>query len=272
MVRGLVLLLLQSSFSSVFAGILAQFRTPLGNIEVELLSEDKPVTVENFLRYVGRGGYTNMFVHRWVPGFVIQGGGYHTAVISTRTVIDSVSREAAIPNEYSVGRTFSNTYGTLAMARVSGLTNSASSEWFFNLRDNRELDTVDGGFTVFGRVVSGTNVLNRFNNLSATNGIYRLQLEAPLNDLPVLSQTPTFNDLVYVDISLLKVHVESVSAGAEISWRSVSNRLNHIEFSEAFPPSWQALVTTNGTGGWHRFVDPAARGRSRFYRVRVDYP
>jgi len=268
---GIVFLMLSTGFASCQAGTLAQFRTPLGDIEVELFREDKPVTVENFLRYVGNGAYTNLFMHRWVPGFVVQGGGYHTAVISNRTVIDAVSRQPAIPNEYGVGRTFSNTYGTLAMARVSGLTNSASSEWFFNLRDNRELDAVDGGFTVFGRVLRGTNVLNRFNNVSATNGIYRLLLEAPLNELPVLSQTPTFNDLVYVDISLLQLQVVPVPGGAALSWRSISNRPNHIEFSEAASSPWRILVTTNGNGGMLRFLDAGARGQTRFYRVRVDY-
>lgn len=254
------------------AGTLAQFRTTLGDIDVELFSDDKPVTVENFSRYVKSGAYTNMFFHRWVPGFVIQGGGYFVTVISNKTVIDSVPRLGTITNEYAMGRTFSNTYGTIAMARVGGATNSATSEWFFNLGDNRALDAVDGGFTVFGRVLRGTNVLNRFNNTSVSNGVYRLQLQVPLNELPVLSTTPAFQDLIYVDISLLKVQVAAALAGgAEISWMSVSNRPNHIEYTEVLPPRWQSLLATNGTGGLLRFVDSEARGRARFYRVRVDY-
>ena len=264
--------LLSISLARCEAGTLAQFRTALGDIEVELFSEDKPVTVENFLSYVRRGAYTNMFLHRWVPGFVVQGGGYYSTVISNTAVIDALPRFGTITNEYGAGRTFSNTYGTLAMARVAGGTNSATSEWFFNLANNRELDAVDGGFTVFGRVLRGTNILNRFNSTSLTNGIYQLQLGGPLNELPVLSAKPSFRDLLYVDISPLRVQVAAaLSGGAEISWMSVSNRPNQIEFSEALPLRWQNLFATNGTGGMLRFVDPGVRGRTRFYRVRVDY-
>ena len=268
----IILALAGSNLSMCQAGTLAQFRTTLGEIDVELLGEDKPATVENFLHYVRSGAYSNMFLHRWAPGFVIQAGGYYATVISNKSVIEAVPRRAAIPNEYAVGRTFSNTYGTLAMARVGGATNSATSEWFFNLQDNRALDAVDGGFTVFGRVLRGTNVLNRFNNTSGTNGIYLLRLDSPLNELPVLSMTPSFKDLIYIDISLLKVQVApALTGGAEISWTSISNLPNRIEFSDAPPFRWQNLLTTNGTGGLLRFMDTDARGRTRFYRVRVDY-
>ena len=62
--------------SSVFAnaGTLCQIRTRFGTMEVELYDEDKPVTVANFKRYVQSGSWTNMFIQRWEPGFVIQGG------------------------------------------------------------------------------------------------------------------------------------------------------------------------------------------------------
>src|SRR5437667_106759 len=58
------------------AGTLAQFRTTWGDIDVELYDQDKPVTVQNFMRYVKRGVYTNMFLHRCLPGFIVQGGGF----------------------------------------------------------------------------------------------------------------------------------------------------------------------------------------------------
>lgn len=258
--------------SPSFAGTLAQFRTPLGNVDVELFSEDKQVTVENFLRYVDSGAYTKMFLHRWVPGFVVQGGGYFVTTVTNKTVIEVIPHATSIVNEFSVGRKFSNTYGTLAMARVSGQTNSANSEWFFNLANNSDLDSVDGGFTVFGRVLGGTNLLERFNNISQTNGIFILQSNPPLDELPVLSATPSFQDLIYVDISPWRVHVEpDPKLGAAISWLSISNRPNHIEFTESLPPQWQTLLTTNGTGASFRYVDSGALDRNRFYRVRVDY-
>src|SRR3954469_7620707 len=61
---------------SIEGGTLAQFRTVFGDIEVELYDQDKPVTVQNFIQYVQSGRYQDMFAHRIVPGFVIQGGGY----------------------------------------------------------------------------------------------------------------------------------------------------------------------------------------------------
>ena len=260
------------SFSSAQAGTLAQFRTRLGDLEVELFDQDKPVTVENFLRHVRSGAYTNVIIHRWVPGFVIQGGGYYVTTRSNTTIIDAIARQPAITNEYAVGRKFSNTYGTLAMARVGGMTNSATSEWFINLGNNAGLDAVDGGFTVFGRVLSGTNLLNRFNNTATSNGVFLARLGSPLNELPVLSPTPGYQDLIYVDISLLRVQVLSRSnGGKEIRWTSVSNRLNHLETSDTLPPRWQNLATTNGTGGSVTFTDTDTRSSTRFYRVRVDY-
>src|SRR5215212_836009 len=99
------------------AATLATFRTTLGTMEVEFYDEDKPVTVSNFVKYVTSGRFTNEFVQRWAPGFVIQGGGY--AVTNTPNGLDLTPIEpfGTITNEYSVGRPFSNTYGTIAMAR-----------------------------------------------------------------------------------------------------------------------------------------------------------
>jgi cyclophilin family peptidyl-prolyl cis-trans isomerase len=259
---------------SIWAGTLAEFRTPLGEMDVELYDADKPATVQNFIRYVQSGNYSNMFFHRWVPGFIIQGGGFYTADRhTTNAIIKDVVTFADITNEYSVGKTYSNLYGTLAMARVSGQTNSANSQWYFNLTNNGFLDTVDGGFTVFGRVVLGTNVLNRFNLTSTNNGIYGYNIGAPLDQMPVLSNNPGYEDLVYVDITLLHVQVErNLRGGAAVSWQSVSNQLNHVQFTTKIPPVWTELASTNGNGSVLRILDPAAGATNRFYRVTVDYP
>jgi cyclophilin family peptidyl-prolyl cis-trans isomerase len=258
--------------AQTFAGTLVQFRTPLGTLDVELFDEAKPITVRNFLRYVQSGVYTNMFLHRWAPEFVVQGGGFVVAARGNTNVFEAVPNFGSISNEYNAGRTLSNSFATLAMARLGGVTNSATSQWFFNLGNNSFLDSVDGGFTVFGRVLRGTNVLNRFNNTTLTNRIFVLPLGDPFNELPVLSVTPTFRDLVYVDISLLNIQTASLPNGQrEISWTSISNRPNHVEFTTAFPPSWQPLLSTNGTGALMRALDTNRTGTSRFYRVRVDY-
>ena len=226
-----------------WAGTLAQFRTVFGDIEVELFDQDKPVTVKNFIRYVQSGTYSNMFIHRCDPNFVIQGGGFFVANrFTTNQSLAAINTFGTITNEFNAGRRLSNTYGTIAMARQGGLTNSATSQWFFNLTNNVFLDAIDGGFTVFGQVVSGTNVLNRFKTFKAsspTNTIFNLSLSlgGSFGELPVLTTNLTFSDLIYADISLLNVQVKLLADNArEISWNSVSNALHHVEFTTNLPP------------------------------------
>ena len=262
------------------AGTLAQFRTVFGDIEVELYDQDKPVTVQNFIRYVQSGVWSQMFIHRCEPNFVIQGGGYYVANRSTTNqFISSVTNYGTIVNEFAVGRRFSNVYGTIAMAKQSGNTNSATSQWFFNLKDNLSLDIADTNnlFVVFGHVVGGTNALNAFNTFSpasTTNIIVNLAsaLGDAFGELPLLTSAKTYSDLLYVDVTLLHVQVaSSANEAREISWNSVSNLTNYLEFTTALPPSWQTLVSTNGTGGTLRVLDAVAAAPIRFYRVRVDY-
>jgi cyclophilin family peptidyl-prolyl cis-trans isomerase len=265
---GLVLVFSQGSS----AGTLAQFRTSLGVIDVELFEQEKPVTVHNFVRHVESGLYTNMFFHRWVPGFVVQGGGFFTAErAGAAPAIHPVPTFAPILNEYGQGPTLSNTEGTLAMARVGGNTNSATSQWFFNLADNPGLDNIDGGFTVFGRVLRGHDVLAKFKQ--SGNGVFRVNLGGALSELPVLVPAdPTYEDLVYVDIQLLEVKWQLNRAGQqEIVWNSVAGRPNHIEYSDTFPQLWRTLTTVEGTGETMRITDDSASSGARFYRVRIDY-
>lgn len=256
---------------------LAQIHTPLGDLLVALYDTDKPVTVANFRQYITSGRFGDSFVQRWEPGFVIQGGGFFVADrFGPNPLFDYVPTFGNITNEYSAGRIVSNTYGTIAMARVGGQTNSASSQWFFNLANNARLDTVDGGFTVFGHVAAGTNVLNRFNNTAATNGIWRVAVtgEASLQKLPILSPTPSYSVLVYTDFSLPawpQVHLAVEGGGARrLSWNSFSNFVNHLEFAPSLPPVWQTLVSTNGTGQTMQITDTGSGVAGGFYRVRVE--
>lgn len=278
--RAILLCLLLAVLSPVRAGTLAQFRTVFGDIEVELYDQDKPVTVQNFIRYVKSDVWRDMFVHRCDTNFVIQGGGYSVASRgTTNQFIASVTNYGSIVNEFGAGRRFSNVYGTISMAKLAGNTNSASSQWFFNLNDNTFLDAPDTNnlFTVFGHVVRGTNVLNVFKTFSRstpTNAVadLRFVLGGAFGELPLLTTNATYNDLIYVDVSLLNVQVRRAGNGdLEISWNSVSNRLNHVEFTTDFPPDWQPLASTNGTGSAMQVADPTATDSFRFYRVRVDY-
>jgi len=254
---------------------LALFRTSVGDMLVELYDSDKPVTVQNFKTYVGGGHYQDVFLHRWVPGFVIQGGCLRTLYRNTASAqIVYVANFGPITNEYGVGRAFSNTYGTLAMARVSGAPNSATSQWFFNLTNNAFLDKVDGGFTVFGRVALGTDVLNRFNIFDPTNGIWRATLSSAFTEVPVLSAQPDLNDLVYVDITVAPAPKLQLTLNADgsrqINWTSLPNYTNRIEYTSEIPPVWQTLFATNGTGSSAQVVDKALFRQQRFYRLCIE--
>jgi cyclophilin family peptidyl-prolyl cis-trans isomerase len=183
------------------------------NLMVELFNHDKPATVENFVHYITSGSYSNMFFDREVANFVLQTGDYAAVDRTSNHPLDFnyISRgtnifPSQLDSEFNVGPLIPNTFGTLAMALVSGEPNSATSSFFFNLADNStNLDNQNGGFTVFGRVVSGTNVLQYFNTLGApTNGIYDLNEIIPT--LPVNhdgTNLPTDANLFFCDFEFI---------------------------------------------------------------------
>ncbi len=130
-----------------------QFKTSQGEFTIELLPTEAPITVENFLRYVSDGFFDGTVFHRVVPGFVIQGGGLTPELEAKQT-------RAPITNEARNG--LKNERGTLSMARTNDV-NSATSQFFVNLKDNVFLDHKPGnfGYAVFGRVTSGMDVIER---------------------------------------------------------------------------------------------------------------
>lgn len=158
--------------------------------QVQLFDHDKPATVENFIHYITSGAYSNTFFDRDAVGFVLQGGDY---VLSNRTDAELTGGPvpvgptfpSQVDSEFNVGPLIHNTFGTLAMALQPDNPNSATSAFFFNLADNSaNLDYQDGGFTVFGRILSGSNTLQYFNTLSApVDGIYNY--EPGITNLPV---------------------------------------------------------------------------------------
>ena len=266
-----------------WAGTLVQFRTGFGSIVVELYDQDKPVTVSNFLHYVQSGRFQNGIIHRCVPSFVIQGGGFFVNNIQTSPQIEPISVFGAIADEFNSGRRFSNLYGTIAMAKVSGNTNSATSQWFFNLTDNAFLDTADTNdlFAVFGHVVSGTNVLNVFNTFSstaATNVV--VDATQSLGDgnfaaLPLRTPHLTVGDLIFVDISVLDPIKAQAKLGTNgtpvITWNTSTNAIYHLETATNLPPVWQTLTVTNGTGAVIQVTDTNRNSGQRFYRVSAGY-
>ena len=131
--------------------------TTLGDITVELFKDKAPVSTENFLRYAADGFYAGTVFHRVMPGFMIQGGGFTPAMEEKPT-------RPPIRNEATNG--LNNVRGTLGMARTQALR-SATSQFFINVADNRfKLDhkgysPEDFGYAVFGRVLSGMEVVDK---------------------------------------------------------------------------------------------------------------
>jgi cyclophilin family peptidyl-prolyl cis-trans isomerase len=127
-------------------------KTNHGDIKVELFDEKAPITCENFRQYIADGFFNDTIFHRVIPNFMIQGGGMEADMSQKRT-------RAPIKNEADNGE--SNRRGTLAMARTMDI-NSATAQFFINLRDNDFLDhgTRDFGYAVFGEVVDGMDVVD----------------------------------------------------------------------------------------------------------------
>ena len=124
-----------------------RFRTNFGDIDVQLFRQNAPATVDNFLKYMESGRYDNTIFHRSVAGFIIQGGGW----VFRDNSINRITADPPVRNEFQL----SNTRGTIAMAKLDGDPNSATSEWFFNLADNSaNLNNQNGGFTAFGRITN----------------------------------------------------------------------------------------------------------------------
>jgi cyclophilin family peptidyl-prolyl cis-trans isomerase len=173
------------------AGSVVKVDTPLGHFFVETYDDVTPLTVQNFLTLIDGQRYRHMFFHRSAPGFVIQGGGYTYA--EGATGYDYVEDAGTVVNEFSnwfdpelgglQAGTPLNLRGTIAMAKLGGDPDSATSEWFVSLADNSGiLDPQNGGFTVFAHVLfDGMTVVDSIAQLSLLNagGAFT---ELPLRD------------------------------------------------------------------------------------------
>ena len=213
--------------------------TKFADIDVELFDDAKPITVSNFLYQVQTGSYDRSFLHRVVPGFVLQGGLYTVTNPYPSTFFEAMTRipeGPPITNEFNVGPRIGNTFGTLAMAlsstNIGGndypLLDTATASWFFNIVDNT-ID-LDPNYCVFGRVKAGASKLNFFNTLFEDEGIINMvpdilngtgfswlfsgcnePLEpseglVALNSLPVayfFFDCPYYSDLFNVQISMI---------------------------------------------------------------------
>jgi peptidyl-prolyl cis-trans isomerase A (cyclophilin A) len=130
-----------------------RFATSLGDFTIELLEKEAPESCANFTRYIDDKFFDGTIFHRIVPGFVIQGGGFTEDMTQKKT-------KPPVKNEADNG--LKNKRGTLSMARTNDI-NSATSQFFVNLKDNDFLDhsRANFGYAVFARVTEGMDVVDK---------------------------------------------------------------------------------------------------------------
>ena len=174
----LTALLLIAATSSAMAQPTAEIQTNQGLIVVDLNSEKAPNTVANFIRYAKEGHYAGTIFHRVIAGFMIQGGGLNSNFEPKPT-------HEPIKNEADNGLT--NATGTIAMARTSD-PHSASDQFFINVNNNTSLNFSERsnsgwGYTVFGRVIKGMDVVQRIALMPTDGG------DAPFQNIVIESVT-----------------------------------------------------------------------------------
>ena len=224
---------------------IVRFQTSLGNIDVRLYDSATPLTVANFLNYSNANRYDGTFIHRSPPGFVVQGGGfYFTPPNAVDPVVDPANPDPPVMNEPGI----SNKRGTIAMAKQGGNPNSATSQWFFNLGDNSgpppALDTQNGGFTVFGRVVG-----NGMSVVDAIDALPQADLDGAggqtFDQVPLrgTSSDTLQNRLVHVTT----VDVLNLPAG-DYDFNGVVNADDHAVWRRSFGSTTAAEADGNGNG------------------------
>ncbi len=185
---------------AAYGGTQVRVTTSLGDFTLELFDDTTPITVENFLNYVTSGRYDGTVIHRLVPNFVIQGGWL--TFDENAATFTPITTDATIDNEFEI----SNTRGTIAMAKVDGDPHSATSQWFINLVDNTGLDSNNGGFTVFGRVLDEDMAV--VNAIGALNAV---TLVSGLDTFPVVNYsggTVLNSNLVNIAMSVIEVPLD----------------------------------------------------------------
>jgi peptidyl-prolyl cis-trans isomerase A (cyclophilin A) len=160
-----------------------RFATTAGDIVVEVYPDKAPKTAENFLQYVRDKHYDGTIFHRVIDNFMVQGGGMDRNMTEKRT-------RAPVPHEgrEAFGKGLKNQKGTLAMARTAD-PNSATAQFFINVNDNAFLDpqTANPGYTVFGKVVSGMEVVEKIKGVQT--GRAGMHGDVPITPIVINSAT-----------------------------------------------------------------------------------
>jgi|GEM_PF-2354009 len=230
-------------------------------IDLALFDQEKPITVSNFLAYVNAGRTAANFIHRSVPGFVIQGGGF---AWNASGGVDAVPTFPKILNEPGI----SNLRGTVAMAKLGDDPDSATSQWFINLADNSaNLDFQNGGFTVFARVLgNGMTVadevaaLPRYNAGSpfdtiplkdlTGNSILRVHtVETNIAIIPALSFTATSSDPDLLGVTVVDGTLKLTPSTTRIGSASVT--VHATDLDGAVTDATLPVIIQSASIGWH---------------------
>ncbi|MFQ3593359.1 MAG: peptidylprolyl isomerase [Gemmataceae bacterium] len=249
-----------------------RFKTNVGDINVELFDKTAPRTVANFFNYITSNRYDNTIFHRLATGFVLQGGGF-TFDPATRT-FPSIPVGPTVQNEFGP----SNTLGTIAMAKLGNDPNSATSQFFFNLANNSSnLDTQNGGFTVFGRLVGSAdqatiNRLAAFIPRDATPGVP----DTPFETVPTTGFTGTNfpADATLANFARL-LDVEIIKRDEFLSYSVVSNSNPGLLSVTPDPlsPNQFRFVSTGTEGSAQvviRATDRYGASRDRTFNITIE--
>ncbi len=191
-------------------------------------NQSTPITSDNFLQYVNDGSYIQTILHRLVSDFIVQGGGFNIKTNANQSSsISIIQSKGAISNEPGN----SNHMGTIAMAKISGQANSATSEWFINLLENKHLDSQNEGFTVFGHILGdGINnplLLNKLLKEPADTQVKTFSLDLTFNDASNGQSTITLPDIPLRDMEGTNVAIDNFLLINKIS--SINTRPQEIE-------------------------------------------
>lgn len=177
--------LISSSLAMAQDAPRVKFVTNVGEFVVEVYPDKAPKTVENFLQYVRDKHYDGTIFHRVIANFMVQGGGYDQRYMERTTRAPVVHEGLEALNKGGPR----NTVGTIAMARTSA-PHSATAQFFINVVDNGFLDPtpMQAGYTVFGKVVSGMDVVNRIRSTPTGSG-GRFGSDVPRTPIVIQSAT-----------------------------------------------------------------------------------
>lgn len=226
----LLALLMFSPFSNA---TVVRLETNVGIIDIELFENDAPNTSQNFLNYVNDGDYDETVFHRSAPGYVIQGGGYRYMGNSN---FSDVPDHGTIPMENDL----SNTEFTVAMARLDN-PNSATNEFFFNLKDNSSIldpgAETEAGYAVFGQVIRGQEVLKIIESFLRIN-FNSSNIAAATREFPVYG--PILNNSISTNntVKIIRAFVLS----------------EEFVINEGISGAW---INPGTTGGWYIEVLPS---------------